>query len=902
MSKILILDPKGRPSIRDILAHPWFSKPLLPNGSSLLVASAMTPTLSQSGQPPIPEEEVEGAPDKHGRDPSAISYDSSLSNLADETTVSNDSRPEKSLYHDGRQTQVKSSPRHSIDESDGRVPRSPLISRSTSFSGHSPAMTPHSRTPSRTKRRSISSLHTLSERAPPQDSAPTIDYLSMLEQHQSAQFESSSDQKLLDAMDALGLDVGQVKHSVTEEACDATGAIWWMLKRKREVKAAEEATLRTARASNDSRRTTANVMPPSASIPSIGLVESDSNYSFPARRRPRSNSALASSPSTPASPSVTPALLGSPSVPNLSQFKDAPEAEILERKPSPAPLAGLGLGRPEALQQPERPSPNPSPSKPRSASISILQRATSAITGSSNGPGGERGRESQEQTGRATPLGIFFGRKGSGSLGTELQNTSPTGADVEKRPSSREGANAEELEVLGDSPTMPESALPTPSSSHATMGTSPASSAATQPQLSKTAANTTKHRSRGSGLFSTFKFFFNEDRKRRKRNTAADLQNFEGSSVAKFRVATAVNPGSRYAESPNRQPLDSKSSSTSGLRIDTDPVQPSRRSSVSSAHRPAAQRPVRRQSNASRRSVGDHMSTPDKSRPTSVVSADGIAPLMGQNGQNSHQRNRSRRHKRTGSQSSTTSRNSKGSEGHVTSFRRAPTTTTQVRRIERGRPSNRRRDSTSSSIRSFSSRPSSFSEEEAERVPSPMVHKDEPVIEEENELDETAQQGLERERALQRLSGSNTPSDMATHGRVQPSGQNTSERQHPMFAAHKSTSIFNSPAQSQQHRSSTQPKQKLRDVFAASRSHKADDEWVDEEDALEGFSGGFGQAAPSKTNVVLPQESSVGLLGASRYAGVNEAATATESVSGNKRQNPGFKGMATTVEEEEEEE
>lgn len=89
----------------------------------------------------------------------------------------------------------------------------------------------HHRTPSRSKRVSVGSL---SEPIPPiLDYRPT-DYLSLLEQSTPAMFSTVIEQNILHQLSCLGMDVGQIVHSVINEACDASGAMWWILKKKLE--------------------------------------------------------------------------------------------------------------------------------------------------------------------------------------------------------------------------------------------------------------------------------------------------------------------------------------------------------------------------------------------------------------------------------------------------------------------------------------------------------------------------------------------------------------------------------------------------------------------------------------------------------------------------------------------
>lgn len=91
----------------------------------------------------------------------------------------------------------------------------------------------HPRTPSRTKRRSVSSSG-LSDHHPPHLNNRPIDYVSMLEHSQPDIFSTPLEQNLLHQLSNLGIDVGQTVHSILTDACDASAAMWWLLKRKME--------------------------------------------------------------------------------------------------------------------------------------------------------------------------------------------------------------------------------------------------------------------------------------------------------------------------------------------------------------------------------------------------------------------------------------------------------------------------------------------------------------------------------------------------------------------------------------------------------------------------------------------------------------------------------------------
>ncbi|KAN0064188.1 hypothetical protein ACQY0O_003355 [Thecaphora frezii] len=104
----------------------------------------------------------------------------------------------------------------------------------------------HHRTPSRTKRRSVSSGGLSDHHPPPVGSRP-VDYVAQLTQAQPAMFSSALEQNLLHQLSGLGVDVGQMVHSICTDACDASGALWWMLVRKaQERESAMSPALETA--------------------------------------------------------------------------------------------------------------------------------------------------------------------------------------------------------------------------------------------------------------------------------------------------------------------------------------------------------------------------------------------------------------------------------------------------------------------------------------------------------------------------------------------------------------------------------------------------------------------------------------------------------------------------------
>ncbi|KAL0581434.1 hypothetical protein V5O48_000588 [Marasmius crinis-equi] len=127
------------------------------------------------------------------------------------------------------------------------------------------------RTPARTKRRSVSSIlsdpendhdpqststgnptdspsksntnsnadnfrFTPSNLPSPHQRDKDVDFSSLLNTPSPIIFSTPQERELLNILNALGFDLGQIVYSVLNNACDASGAVWWMLKRKAEKK------------------------------------------------------------------------------------------------------------------------------------------------------------------------------------------------------------------------------------------------------------------------------------------------------------------------------------------------------------------------------------------------------------------------------------------------------------------------------------------------------------------------------------------------------------------------------------------------------------------------------------------------------------------------------------------
>lgn len=941
-------------------------------------------------EPPIPEEETTN----HARESTSSTFESTD---FQDTSLATGSGPDGSLLAESQLT-LRSptlAPSNSVDGFPTAVPRHPTIaqlaesraahedeyqssspyprqsrpppvsrtmSRSSSINSPAIPFVAHSRTPSRTKRRSVGS--SFSERMLPAPLPPIVDYASMLDGGEPEPFNTSLEKTLLDSVSAIGMDAGQMIHSIKTNACDCSAAIWWQLKRKAEDKAdtmseggsftrsPAEVISRRAKASTDTqldspqiKRSTSPVAIRSSRIEELNAVSSrkalhERRNSIPSpgsplvkptsRKRSISSaaqmggSASNSRPETPVQPT---ALATSTSMPILS-FTAAETMSETDVGASGRPTGPQQM--PEVIARPSAPTQSNSspesrrPDKHRSTSVSILQRATSAlISGNPSSSTKEARSNSGEHipdSGRATPLAAIFGRKSSGNTVTEKTsrerlrdftfeakpyNQDSESEQVSPHSSPKNLKSSPDTDTFKDSPAMrsesslnsgtQESASSHPSASQ----TSPASSASGLTQRN----SKQQQQSSRTSLFSSFRMWFNEDRRKRKRSisvTAAstNLSGFEGSSVTKLRVASNQSPTMSIAAGPKRDhsaivqsPLRRQSAQRPSSQASH--AGHSRRSSIASVSHAEGSEMQRRQSATSIRS---NLSRQD-ARPSSVASTETSTVLEGTARNNSlHRRGSQTRHKRHGSTSSIGSKASGRASPSHAAFRRPPTTATQVRRISR--PTHHRRDSASSSIRSTSSRRSSFSEDD--NFLSHGIGTDHEPIQEEEETDGGSDVQEQRMHALRKLSG-----DLSRQMPLPPPPAKT------IFTAHKATSVFGSPALVGYTRSASsstiKPSKsnvKLRDVFKSNKKAKSadeDDEWVDEDDPLGGYGSGFGQSHAGEASQNGPASAPQHIIGSGRYAGLNEATMPSQHTQG-RPVGLGLKGPPPISEEEEEEE
>jgi len=830
------------------------------------------------------------------------------------------------------------------------------------------ASTPHARTPARTKRRSIGSI--ISERlvslieeephlaASPSALLPPVDYLSLMlsTTHRDDLFSATEEKDLLDKLEGLGFDTGQMVHSVNTSACDSTSATFWMLKRKIEEKEAARLEAEAIAASHGETEKSTGGLSRNSSIgvrressgdkldevvlelpPKSKEEESTPTQDLFSTEQVQSPLSLKSSRSTPSLNSTTIV----PSVPvedrleyflgSHSSGAPTPAVEYFPTIDPSSPTRRRTRSRDDLLLSPLSghtslvPLDSPlelSPGKPRneeearnrrsrSGSVTLLARATSALNNL-------KGKEEDVGT-EPQPSGLFR-RKSSlplDSLDTSNRTPPLPATSLPSSPKRNSSSSPFRDPSTPPRPTSKQpvvSPAPSPSVSLAdsveTFDTITSSHSSGKPRASASStpmgSTSSKKGTKGSQLLANLKFWFGDGQKKRNKRTSPgrsnDSSSFASGGASSIGRSQSLNGGYRsnpaqsgYVASPLRRPLPgSRRSSNASIA----PL--SRRSSVSSAHRTALHdqlaRPQlahhRRRSDSSRTSVsgGEH------SRPQSIRSFNG-----GQNqpGSPSDPPHSARRHRHTKAPSTS----SAGSFGKEAVYRRPPTTTTVRRRHpSHGRHNHRRSASGASSIRTHRSSTSSIGEGGSDEDTfgdageAPILEEDETedrdLQKQEPPIDDAARAEA-RLRALRTLSGdfsaapitsssssssSSSAPPASTHlarpvlphhsssrasSRSDSSSLTRAQQHHATFSAHKSTHLFGSPLQPHSHPASSSsikknippPRPPLRDVFA-SKSNYGESDWVDDEDELEGYGGGLGQA---KTNVNGVESSSTSL-------------------------------------------
>ncbi|KAJ7750396.1 Pkinase-domain-containing protein [Mycena maculata] len=400
IKNILQQDPTKRIPISQILAHPWFTGPAPVPVRTDTMDSYLSSTTSDASESnhlftddvysstPTTPDDHEFKPDDKGpaihRTPSEITI-----RKADLETLHN----KLASTLPGPQT---------VPEEDEVAPPPRMLSNLSLTSKAPPPLVV--RTPARTKRRSVSSV--LSDPADPVEETeiltpdvpaasdpvqPQVNFASLLSTPAPMIFSTPLERELLNTLSMLGFDIAQIVHSVLSDACDAAGAVWWMLKRRAEKRSLEQngdavgvtspASATPPMHTRDGYITEADGahIPPSIEGRASVAVQTEPSYTHLVLE-PRGTMGmlpqLSFVPPTPTfSPGrpVTPPRPGSPS-----------DSHSLMLSPAPSTVTGTTTGESSARSQPSTPASSVrdregKSRKGRSGSVSIMQRATTAL-------------------------------------------------------------------------------------------------------------------------------------------------------------------------------------------------------------------------------------------------------------------------------------------------------------------------------------------------------------------------------------------------------------------------------------------------------------------------------------------------------------------------------------------
>ncbi|KAI0371929.1 Pkinase-domain-containing protein [Pilatotrama ljubarskyi] len=706
IANILRVDPSERLTIAQILTHPWFTA-----GSKLAKRNSSQSSLPIPSRPASPSQ-LQTSTSLYPQPPSASStsdatfhsasseFYSSAPTTPDETLPDSSPSDPQTAYRNaseitlrkliGKQPSPASSskPDPVLEEGGDRAPNATpprqSASRSDSNSKVPPALP--ARTPARTKRRSVSS--TLSEHGPStfeksRIPLPPQDFLSLLHTPAPLIFSTPLERDLLNSMSSLGLDTGQIVHSVLNDACDATGALWWMLKRKAEKKAAEEATQQPAVAAEPAAEAPEESIP--AEVPraekekekekerrSVGRERSHSRSQHKSHKEEGRSEANSGSVgrTREARMSIPPALVPAQSAPELQLIPATPTAPITKRpstppragspthtllSPTPSVAESLAKSLPAtpsgSMKEKEKDKENQGSKgrKNRAGSVSIMQRATTALeaAGLVRKKSAEAVREERER------------REREEREKAERKNGGGSGGGSSEEPRASHGSGSSKLVKTPPLRAVKDAALsstPPPSNLDASQGQmgspwvmagkqspppdtgSPADTLTSLPSIPTRGSKVgSGHRSRAS-LLSTFQRWFREDPKGKRKEDPALTQalshtsslNSPGSSPVSQRRGGTVKGRSggrgKAAGGRNKASQRAKRASVSSRRSSSVN---SRRSSTSMQFAVVESPPFsasvsRQRSDPSRRSWGSHTPNSEReefmSRPSSIHS------------------------------------------------------------------------------------------------------------------------------------------------------------------------------------------------------------------------------------------------------------------------------------------
>lgn len=877
-------DPSKRSTIPQILASPWFTSrtgavftaqdpeddlPASPSPSRAALPLSMKPAANEAR--PSDTEHVMSSATSATSEMTFLSASSDLLLSALATPDDNASDPFQDsskpapiqIHSNPSQSTITKSDQGSKDtkmrqpetlteeEADKASQMTPLVAPS-----NPPRIPPHpTRTPARTKRRSVSS--TLSDglgspaRDKPLETLPPQDFASLLSTPAPIIFSTPAERDLLNTLSMMGFDTAQIVHSVISDACDSTGALWWMLMRKHEKRILGE-----VRAAS-----------PDPVIEQVGEgsgskrrkeKEKESERSTGSRKRNKRGIAVQTDEPSPVSAPPAFALVPpTPTVSSATRPTTPPRAKSPYLSPSPTTNESsvrsnqsTPSGGYKGIENKDKDFLKlKKEGKVRSGSVSIMQRATTALEAAGlvrkksteavrDQREGHREKEKPRENEKMQAGDDPRSSHGSGGS-SKLTKSPPVKAKDAVPPSS---SPPPDLPAIPGSPWVMAAGRMSPPSGYApTPANSPGDTLNSLPNYTENGGRVIAPNRNRASLLSALRLWFQEDKKGKGKEPAQSLPRGSARGLQYSRSMAGLPPSSMSPSGKNTVKRRT-SGGGRGRRIKRHSASSRRSSSVNSRRSsgnsgqiftieqphtldqiPSVQSFGAETPNSER---GDHSSRPSSAHSFTLagVSRHHKSPSTGSNGSAYYRASSplpKYHHRRAGSSSSTR----------------------VVRHIQTpgsSRPLHHRSNSAASSVHSLaSSRPTSFyeaSEGEATRTGSPF--KGYPPR---KSLDDnTPRRGAGTFIAQKRLTPFTSPHFSGSLGRTswkkswghEPPGWQSRSTHLPVEV------LVISPAPD------------IRDVFSGGRQSLSmgdESDWVDEDEDVPEFAGGLGQMPGSAT-------------------------------------------------------
>ncbi|KIK94821.1 hypothetical protein PAXRUDRAFT_33317 [Paxillus rubicundulus Ve08.2h10] len=716
---------------------------------------------------------------------------------------------------------------------------------------------PHpTRTPARTKRRSVSSTLSDGNGSPQLDRPlaplPPEDFASLLNTPAPIIFSTPAEREILNGLSTMGFDTAQIVHSVISDACDSAGALWWMLVRKHERRILGEVRALPSDSVNEY-----------VGEGSVAKRKKDKDKEADrppsSRRRTKRGVAIQTDDPPPApGPPEFAVVPPTPTVPTGPRPTTPPRAKSPFLSPSPTTNESSGRSNPSTPSGSYRSGEGKDKglkreSKARSGSVSIMQRATTALEAaglvrkkSTEGVKEHRERERERDKEKSREgekvSSVDNPRSSHGSGGSsKLTKSPPVRARDAVIPPSTPTPDLPAMPgspwvIAGERTSPPHGYAPTPANS-------PGDTLTSLPTFSEDCARVVAPNRNRASLLSAFRLWFNEDKKGKRKETVQQLS--KGSGLGLQYSRPLAGPSASSMSPAGKGTVKRRASGGGrGRRVKRQSASSRRSSSVNSR---------RSSGNSGQIFILEHPHTLDQIPSVQSLGADTPNSERGDYSSQpssihsfSHGGGKHSKSPSTGSNGSAYYRASSPLPKYT--HRRAGSTssTRVVRYIQNtagtSRAAHRRTNSAASSVHSLaSSRPTSFyeaSEGEGTRTGSPFKN-----YPSRRSLDDsTPRRGAGTFIAQKRLTPFMSPHSSGSVGRT--SWKKSWGHEPPGWQSrsiHLPVEVL-----------AISPAPDIRDVFSSSGGRQSlsmgdESDWVDEEEDVPEFAGGLGQMPGSST-------------------------------------------------------